>query len=387
MSGVKQEVSPEKPRKGGNKICRINFTSPGNGGFVLVMKEGFDHELYMSCLAKRNTTIREFSYDAEHGTIFTPGDGKENHEDAELAFKLVCMGPAIACDTSVQSPPDTVAKGIPLNNTAKILDRLVSPPDGAMKHKTLSFSCHDVNELKRKFGGEPRKPNQEQAMCRFEKGGVPARLVAVAHGHEHKKRQWEWTHLIGHRFFGPKGQTDDNMVLATKECNTLMMFVESEVARLLKHEDMDEDDEATLDVTAYCDKGTHRLDKMTYRIQVPRLEFDLTLTFYGLMRYQPQANMEDYYGALFDYMLLTKQPLAFVETPTPMKKKEHVEVETKQANFTPMVGDPSAFDAIFAKEAAGEDVPINKVLFQDADDGDLDNELLSEGLVTNEFTK
>lgn len=280
---------------------------PGQGGFVFCGSSE-DTQRLLQLLQQRNPSLREFEYDDEG--IFTPNGG--------LAKQLTRTGPFIVCDKRNATPMKAMQRAS-IQSEAEIFQFLMSPPAASEKVYTAKFSRQSISKVQaeKKLLNNRRGTSQEEAMRKsdLDSGRVRAIEVADAYGFTNPRpRSWNWTHLIAHRFIGEGGQNGKNLVLATAECNTQMMFVEDKVSQLVNKLPHD-NDYVEIIATAQLHNKSQLATKITYQIKAPALNFDLTLCFYGTMRYKPQNHLADFYGAIFDYCLEKGEPQCFAETP------------------------------------------------------------------------
>lgn len=185
------------------------------------------------------------------------------------------------------------------SSTADILALLQEPllPDGS-KHVMWEAALEEMQAISAaKHAGKQRSPSNCVAMSKNSKRISPNKYAKkYGFGHERDGAKWEWTHLIGYRFIGDKAQVPHNMVLATKECNTLMMFIEDEVAKLITE---GYDVVISADTLPSRYPVPHTADKIIYNVWVDSV-LDLTLEFDPFSRYIPQQNLEDVAKALFE---------------------------------------------------------------------------------------
>lgn len=186
-----------------------------------------------------------------------------------------------------------------------------------------------VRRIKKRQNGR-RKTSQAKAIAghyeveledgetvekRISASNASANKIAKLYGIKYGRQKFEWTHLIAYRFVGEKGQIADNLVLATKECNSLMMLFEDaivELANTLR------DPKSSIELTVKADTvaDTHYAQSIYYNIKIPELNFDLTVKFDTQMTNSPTVNFEEAVAALIKYALDCNGPCGFC---TPIK--------------------------------------------------------------------
>ncbi len=200
--------------------------------------------------------------------------------------------------------------------------------DAEEKNMTASFTLHDIEKvkIKKKKNEGKREISQEEAMiadkidARLASANTIARKSTLS---TTDQKSHEWNHLIAYRFLGEAGQHSKNLVLATIQCNSLMMIIEEKTAKLLRLLGKTfprKKTSVTLNVKADTLEGTHIGTCIHYHIMAfvdGHCVFNLKVKFDPNLKKEPPRTLDIYVTALFNYALSKQGKLISFDSPSP----------------------------------------------------------------------
>lgn len=231
--------------------------------------------------------------------------------------------------SNLDKTPVRAVKSKISSSSVSILKSLIEPPANNKKTISFSFNKSKLQQIKKQFDkqGKRRLTSQSTAVTKIdgEIREIKASEAAQAYGFPLKDEnndliRYEWLHLGAYRFLGEEGQDHKNLVLGTRHCNTLMMFVEDEIAKLANeiNDNNNSDENESTDehfvkvlVEANLMPNTHMATLITYKIQCSALGIDIVFNFDPLTCYHPQNNLEDNVSLIFKLAKETKQPIGY----------------------------------------------------------------------------
>lgn len=264
----------------------------------------------------------------DQNTAYTP-QGK-THMKAQTK-----IGPFICYSADLDHTPQKTNTQLALNAThSETIKNQLAPINP--KSMSESFNLNDIEKVrtqKKEQGNRRKKPQGKviSANSRIASATKIARKYGIT---KSRHQRFEWTHLIAYRFLGEAGQIPENLILATKECNSLMMIFEEAVLHLC--EKLHKSSKVCLEVSADTIPGTHIGTCIHYRIVALDLDFDLKVTFDPRMTAVPTRNLESEVHKLFKYALKKKGPVCF-DTPSPQKQPfSRIDDSDKENRAEPM---------------------------------------------------
>lgn len=309
---MKRDVSPHSPivdisnfLLGQNRRARFGRDMPSPDGQVVVacdylgsdLRRKLEDEMPENEKRRRCDEVEQL----DDTTMCTPVSKK-------TTFKAVGTFAGFTMFSSEQPKTPTLINFDNLQNLSSMADKLAQPTHKAV---TATFTLKDLLAIKAQQKKQKgRIISQKSAMGvdkRIQEADASANEIAELIGIRGENCDFEWTHLIAYRFVGESGQTHKNLVLATKHCNTLMMFVEDAIVRLLKKDDNNKL-KVTLTVHAVTRPETHIATKIYYRIQIPALNFDLSNSFDTNTTCKPGKQFDDLVTAMFNATLKSGKP-------------------------------------------------------------------------------
>lgn len=214
-----------------------------------------------------------------------------------------------------------------------LLGKLTKPKQ-TPKFQTHVFGVKELNAVKRKKlkNNGQRKPDQNTV------AKISAVDAARAYGLD-PDLGWEWTHLVAHRMRGDKGQIMNNLILATKACNTLMMALEDYLEDKAREEKIKVSVAVTADLYELSLDGknlelTHLGKSIAYKVnyskqykiddQLVDINISTELPFDPLSLFLPPMEFKAYYVARFATIEYSIARKALEE----LKKKEQDSEQT-----------------------------------------------------------
>lgn len=218
--------------------------------------------------------------------------------------------------------------------------------DAEEKNMTVTFTLDDLEKVKlhKKKNEGKREISQEEAMIaektalRLASANEIARKSTLS---STDQKSHEWNHLVAYRFIGEPGQHAKNLVLATIECNSLMMIIEektSKLLRLLAKTFSNEKSSITLHVKADTIPGTHIATCIHYHIMAHvagHCVFNLKVKFDPKLKKEPPRTLDIYVTALFNYAL--KQQGKLVSFDSPLSKQKPGKNKDTDSDVKPTV--------------------------------------------------
>lgn len=245
-------------------------------------------------------------------TLFTPENGTQMKHTVKI-------GPFYLYSADQTTTPSRVdLDRLSISDEAQ--RRLVAPEEKYMK---MSFDNSNIEAVRaqNKARGGKRSISQNALMAAERSSAAKASATKIAELCliRFNNQRFEWTHLIAHRFINEvKGETSaqvkQNLVIATKECNTMMMFFEGALTDLCKK--IPKGEKITLNAWAKTVGDSHFASEIYYHVKIPALNIDLLVKFDATMTVKPTKEYEDAVHALFDYAADKKEPCHF-GTPQP----------------------------------------------------------------------
>lgn len=255
--------------------------------------------------------------------FFTP-------ENKTSMYPLISFGPfLLLIDQEIETDDSSSHESIyaSYNEHAKHILK-----DAEEKNMTTTFTLDDVEKVKlhKKKNEGKREISQEEAMIaeqstlRLASANEIARKSGLS---STDQKSHEWNHLVAYRFIGEPGQHAKNLVLATIQCNSLMMIIEektSKLLRLLAKTFPDNKPSITLNVKAETIPGTHIATCIHYHIMAHvggHCVFNLKVKFDPKLKNEPPRTLDIYVTALFNYALKQQGKLVSFDSPLSKQKK------------------------------------------------------------------
>lgn len=220
------------------------------------------------------------------------------------------------------------------NNAEEIKNQLAP---SITKKISASFNLQDIKRVntQKKKQGNQRKISQGRVVSSTSRIASATKIAKKYGITSAKYQRFEWTHLIAYRFLGEKGQAPKNLILATKECNSLMMIFEEAVSDLCKILQKKES-KLTLNVSADTIPGTHIGTCIHYHIVSEELNLDLKVKFDPQLTVKPTKNLEGIVHRLLKYALDANEPVCFNTPPSPKTKSLSGEDGIQDSPIKPM---------------------------------------------------
>lgn len=256
-------------------------------------------------IAKR---LQQSNTDKENTTPTTiqaiiHSDGGPTTPSGKTGLQLLMKAPGVQTyahkKLMVGKSPALVAPKLPTERQKIILENIAPLTSQNKKEQTLEIETakmKKIADVKRRIVG------QNQAIVKPDSSisGISAKEAAIICSFDTRTLDWEWGHLIGHRFAGAESQSANNLVLMTKHANTYMMFLEAEAVRLAhKYPDLS----FKLLVKAELEedpmkKKCHAAKAISYKIICDDAALDLTYDVDPYLTIAPPKNTEETIRAL-----------------------------------------------------------------------------------------
>lgn len=164
---------------------------------------------------------------------------------------------------------------------------------------------------KKKKINKIRYPSQNRAMAddQAEVKNIKASAIAAAYGltSQYPNVKWEWLHLVSHGIKGNDAQNANNLVLGTKEANSVMLIVETLIHKIANIKKLPDTTEIRISGHAELQEGFPHLAKMIYyKVSCSDPEFEVNFEFDPLSFNQPCHHLSDIARAQIIEALLKK---------------------------------------------------------------------------------